>query len=93
LLNNVEQRSSYLRWLVVTADMHRRHRSIAVARINGHFGFNLPGSAFSLACGAFFGSLSGRIWNLAGAALRRESRIPEAYATPLIVIALRRKMK
>jgi uncharacterized membrane protein YdjX (TVP38/TMEM64 family) len=65
LLNNVEQRSSYLRWLVVTADMYR---SIAVARINGNFGFNLPGSAFSFACGAFFGSLSGRIWNLAGAA-------------------------
>jgi sterol desaturase/sphingolipid hydroxylase (fatty acid hydroxylase superfamily) len=32
----------YLRWLVVTPDMHRVHHSIAVDETNSNFGFNLP---------------------------------------------------
>lgn len=32
----------YLRWLVVTPDMHRVHHSIAVDETNRNFGFNLP---------------------------------------------------
>jgi sterol desaturase/sphingolipid hydroxylase (fatty acid hydroxylase superfamily) len=31
----------YLRWLVVTPDMHRVHHSIEVAETNSNFGFNL----------------------------------------------------
>ncbi|MBV8454947.1 MAG: sterol desaturase family protein [Deltaproteobacteria bacterium] len=33
---------SYLRWLVVTPDMHRVHHSIVVGETNSNFGFNLP---------------------------------------------------
>jgi sterol desaturase/sphingolipid hydroxylase (fatty acid hydroxylase superfamily) len=32
----------YLRWFVVTPDMHRVHHSIVVAETNSNFGFNLP---------------------------------------------------
>ena len=32
----------YLRWLVVTPDMHRVHHSIIVRETNSNFGFNLP---------------------------------------------------
>jgi sterol desaturase/sphingolipid hydroxylase (fatty acid hydroxylase superfamily) len=32
----------YLRWVVVTPDMHRVHHSILVAETNSNFGFNLP---------------------------------------------------
>jgi sterol desaturase/sphingolipid hydroxylase (fatty acid hydroxylase superfamily) len=32
----------YLRWLVVTPDMHRVHHSIVVSETNSNFGFNLP---------------------------------------------------
>jgi sterol desaturase/sphingolipid hydroxylase (fatty acid hydroxylase superfamily) len=32
----------YLRWLVVTPDMHRVHHSIVVNETNSNFGFNLP---------------------------------------------------
>ncbi len=32
----------YLRWLVVTPDMHRIHHSIVVGETNSNFGFNLP---------------------------------------------------
>ncbi len=32
----------YLRWLLVTPDMHRVHHSIAVEETNSNFGFNLP---------------------------------------------------
>lgn len=32
----------YLRWLVVTPDMHRVHHSILVGETNSNFGFNLP---------------------------------------------------
>ena len=32
----------YLRWFVVTPDMHRVHHSILVAETNSNFGFNLP---------------------------------------------------
>jgi sterol desaturase/sphingolipid hydroxylase (fatty acid hydroxylase superfamily) len=32
----------YLRWLVVTPDMHRVHHSIVVAETDSNFGFNLP---------------------------------------------------
>jgi sterol desaturase/sphingolipid hydroxylase (fatty acid hydroxylase superfamily) len=32
----------YLRWLVVTPDMHRVHHSIVVAETNSNFGLNLP---------------------------------------------------
>jgi sterol desaturase/sphingolipid hydroxylase (fatty acid hydroxylase superfamily) len=32
----------YLRWLVVTPDMHRVHHSIVSAETNSNFGFNLP---------------------------------------------------
>ena len=32
----------YLRWLVVTPDMHRVHHSIVVGETNSNFGFNLP---------------------------------------------------
>jgi sterol desaturase/sphingolipid hydroxylase (fatty acid hydroxylase superfamily) len=32
----------WLRWLVVTPDMHRVHHSIAVGETNSNFGFNLP---------------------------------------------------
>jgi len=32
----------WLRWLVVTPDMHRVHHSIVAAETNSNFGFNLP---------------------------------------------------
>ena len=32
----------YLRWLLVTPDMHRVHHSILPAEANSNFGFNLP---------------------------------------------------
>ena len=32
----------YLRWLVVTPDMHRVHHSILIGETNSNFGFNLP---------------------------------------------------
>jgi sterol desaturase/sphingolipid hydroxylase (fatty acid hydroxylase superfamily) len=32
----------YLRWLVVTPDMHRVHHSVVVNETNSNFGFNLP---------------------------------------------------
>jgi sterol desaturase/sphingolipid hydroxylase (fatty acid hydroxylase superfamily) len=32
----------YLRWLMVTPDMHRVHHSIVVNETNSNFGFNLP---------------------------------------------------
>src|SRR5579863_435981 len=32
----------YLRWLMVTPDMHRVHHSIVVTETNSNFGFNLP---------------------------------------------------
>lgn len=32
----------YMRWLVVTPDMHRVHHSILVNETNSNFGFNLP---------------------------------------------------
>src|SRR2546428_6024472 len=32
----------YLRWFVVTPDMHRVHHSIVVGEANSNFGFNLP---------------------------------------------------
>jgi len=32
----------YLRWVVVTPDMHRVHHSIVVDETNSNFGFNLP---------------------------------------------------
>jgi len=32
----------WLRWLVVTSDMHRIHHSIVVQETNSNFGFNLP---------------------------------------------------
>ncbi len=32
----------YLRWLVVTPDMHRVHHSILASETNSNFGFNLP---------------------------------------------------
>jgi sterol desaturase/sphingolipid hydroxylase (fatty acid hydroxylase superfamily) len=32
----------YLRWLVVTPDMHRVHHSMVVNETNSNFGFNLP---------------------------------------------------
>jgi sterol desaturase/sphingolipid hydroxylase (fatty acid hydroxylase superfamily) len=32
----------YLRWMVVTPDMHRVHHSAIVAETNSNFGFNLP---------------------------------------------------
>jgi sterol desaturase/sphingolipid hydroxylase (fatty acid hydroxylase superfamily) len=32
----------YLRWLVVTPDMHRVHHSVVVGETNSNFGFNLP---------------------------------------------------
>ena len=32
----------YLRWLVVTPDMHRVHHSIVIGETNSNFGFNLP---------------------------------------------------
>jgi sterol desaturase/sphingolipid hydroxylase (fatty acid hydroxylase superfamily) len=32
----------YLRWFVVTPDMHRVHHSIAAGETNSNFGFNLP---------------------------------------------------
>jgi sterol desaturase/sphingolipid hydroxylase (fatty acid hydroxylase superfamily) len=32
----------YLRWLLVTPDMHRVHHSIAVNETNSNFGFNVP---------------------------------------------------
>jgi sterol desaturase/sphingolipid hydroxylase (fatty acid hydroxylase superfamily) len=32
----------YLRWFVVTPDMHRVHHSIVVNETNSNFGFNLP---------------------------------------------------
>jgi sterol desaturase/sphingolipid hydroxylase (fatty acid hydroxylase superfamily) len=32
----------YLRWFVVTPDMHRVHHSIVVPETNSNFGFNLP---------------------------------------------------
>ncbi|MGH7838274.1 MAG: sterol desaturase family protein, partial [Candidatus Binataceae bacterium] len=32
----------YLRWFVVTPDMHRVHHSIVAGETNSNFGFNLP---------------------------------------------------
>jgi sterol desaturase/sphingolipid hydroxylase (fatty acid hydroxylase superfamily) len=32
----------YLRWLVVTPDMHRVHHPIVVGETNSNFGFDLP---------------------------------------------------
>jgi len=32
----------WLRWLVVTPDMHRVHHSVVVAEANSNFGFNVP---------------------------------------------------
>ena len=32
----------FLRWLVVTPDMHRVHHSIVECETNSNFGFNLP---------------------------------------------------
>jgi sterol desaturase/sphingolipid hydroxylase (fatty acid hydroxylase superfamily) len=32
----------WLRWFVVTPDMHRVHHSIVIAETNSNFGFNLP---------------------------------------------------
>jgi sterol desaturase/sphingolipid hydroxylase (fatty acid hydroxylase superfamily) len=32
----------YLRWLVITPDMHRVHHSIVIVETNSNFGFNLP---------------------------------------------------
>ena len=32
----------YLRWIVVTPDMHRVHHSILTQETNSNFGFNLP---------------------------------------------------
>ena len=32
----------YLRWFVVTPDMHRVHHSVEVDELNSNFGFNLP---------------------------------------------------
>jgi sterol desaturase/sphingolipid hydroxylase (fatty acid hydroxylase superfamily) len=32
----------YVRWFVVTPDMHRVHHSILVNETNSNFGFNLP---------------------------------------------------
>lgn len=32
----------YLRWFVVTPDMHRVHHSVVVGETNSNFGFNLP---------------------------------------------------
>lgn len=37
-----EQADRWLRWLVVTPDMHRVHHSIVPAETNSNFGFNLP---------------------------------------------------
>jgi sterol desaturase/sphingolipid hydroxylase (fatty acid hydroxylase superfamily) len=36
------RRDRYLRWFVVTPDMHRVHHSIVVDETNSNFGFNLP---------------------------------------------------
>ena len=36
------QLDHYIRWLVVTPDMHRVHHSIVVGETNSNFGFNLP---------------------------------------------------
>jgi sterol desaturase/sphingolipid hydroxylase (fatty acid hydroxylase superfamily) len=36
------QLDRYLRWFVVTPDMHRVHHSIVVGETNSNFGFNLP---------------------------------------------------
>lgn len=32
----------WLRWLVVTPDMHRVHHSVVIRETNSNFGFNLP---------------------------------------------------
>lgn len=32
----------FLRWMMVTPDMHRVHHSIVVSELNSNFGFNLP---------------------------------------------------
>jgi sterol desaturase/sphingolipid hydroxylase (fatty acid hydroxylase superfamily) len=37
-----ERLDRWLRWLVVTPDMHRVHHSIVPAETNSNFGFNLP---------------------------------------------------
>ena len=36
------QLDRYLRWFVVTPDMHRVHHSVEVDELNSNFGFNLP---------------------------------------------------
>ncbi len=37
-----ERLDRWLRWFVVTPDMHRVHHSIAMSETNSNFGFNLP---------------------------------------------------
>jgi sterol desaturase/sphingolipid hydroxylase (fatty acid hydroxylase superfamily) len=37
-----EKLDRYLRWLVVTPDMHRVHHSVVIVETNSNFGFNLP---------------------------------------------------
>ncbi len=37
-----QQIDRWLRWIVVTPDMHRVHHSIVVEETNSNFGFNLP---------------------------------------------------
>ena len=37
-----QQTDRWLRWLVVTPDMHRVHHSIVMQETNSNFGFNLP---------------------------------------------------
>jgi sterol desaturase/sphingolipid hydroxylase (fatty acid hydroxylase superfamily) len=37
-----EQLDRYVRWFMVTPDMHRVHHSIVVEETNSNFGFNLP---------------------------------------------------
>ncbi len=37
-----EQVDRYLRWFIVTPDMHRVHHSVIVNETNSNFGFNLP---------------------------------------------------
>jgi sterol desaturase/sphingolipid hydroxylase (fatty acid hydroxylase superfamily) len=39
LISGLDQ---YLRWLLVTPDMHRVHHSVVVGETNSNFGFNLP---------------------------------------------------
>ncbi len=41
-LNLAGRTDRWLRWMLVTPDMHRVHHSIVVAETNSNFGFNLP---------------------------------------------------